>query len=375
MVLTQIFRLLILLAALLPPVANAHDPSAWGGMFRSRDHGLSWFPVDAGLFIGGALAVSISPGDANHLLYATDTRLLRSGNGGRDWVQEPGAQFAGAIFAVRFDRKSKGAVASTSGSIFHSVDGAAWDNVLAPAGAAPVRAFEFGVQKIYLAGESGVFASGDKGRTWARASEGLPEAPVVALAVNPTPPETVFAVVQDRVWASSDGGKTWQVRSDGLPQGRIESLVLDRKLWTVAADRLFASEDNGMSWKPIGSPLPQADTSVRGIAVDAKLMQIVLATHRGVLRSVDGGKTWSQVEGNLPIHLEAGLLVRDPHDDDTLYVGFSLTPYPEIRRRAGGGANLLAQLDPVSLAGGVALLALIAVLAFMAVRWLNRARA
>jgi hypothetical protein len=46
-------------------------------------------PVDAGLFIGGALAVSVSPTDANHLLYATDSRLLRSPPaGGRDWKQE-----------------------------------------------------------------------------------------------------------------------------------------------------------------------------------------------------------------------------------------------------------------------------------------------
>ena len=65
------------------------------------------------------------------------------------------------------------------------------------------------MQKIYLAGETGVFASGDRGRTWARASEGLPEGPVTALAVDTTPPETVFAAVQDRVWASSDGGQTW----------------------------------------------------------------------------------------------------------------------------------------------------------------------
>jgi len=37
--------------------ALAHDPSAWGGLFRSRDNAASWMPVDAGLFIGGALAV------------------------------------------------------------------------------------------------------------------------------------------------------------------------------------------------------------------------------------------------------------------------------------------------------------------------------
>ena len=60
----------------------AHDPSAWGGLFRSRDDGAAWLSADAGLFVGAALAIAVSPTDANHLLYATDTRLLRSRNGG-----------------------------------------------------------------------------------------------------------------------------------------------------------------------------------------------------------------------------------------------------------------------------------------------------
>jgi len=70
--------LLLLLAASLPLPANAHDPSAWGGTFRTRDGGETWMPVDAGLFVGGAITMAIDPLDANHLLYATDTRLLRS---------------------------------------------------------------------------------------------------------------------------------------------------------------------------------------------------------------------------------------------------------------------------------------------------------
>ena len=78
------FASLALVFFLTATSALAHDPSAWGGLFRSRDNAATWMPVDAGLFIGGALAVSVSPTDANHLLYATDSRLLRSRNGGRD---------------------------------------------------------------------------------------------------------------------------------------------------------------------------------------------------------------------------------------------------------------------------------------------------
>ncbi|HYL18455.1 MAG TPA: hypothetical protein VEV20_07225, partial [Burkholderiales bacterium] len=72
-------------------------------------------------------------------------------------------------------------------------------------------------------------------------------------------------------------------------------------------------------------------------------------------------------------HLEAGPLVRDPKDPATLYAGFSLTPYNEIRRRALEGSNLLAQVDIVSLAGGGAFLVLLAVAAVYIVRRLWRA--
>ena len=52
--------LVLLLAANIALPAYAHDPSAWGGLFRSRDFGASWFPADAGLFIGGNVRDGIS---------------------------------------------------------------------------------------------------------------------------------------------------------------------------------------------------------------------------------------------------------------------------------------------------------------------------
>src|SRR5207253_2904422 len=70
---------------LSPSAARAHNPSAWGGLFRSRDSGVTWFPANAGRFVSGATALAISPTDVNHLLLATDSGLLRSRNGGRDW--------------------------------------------------------------------------------------------------------------------------------------------------------------------------------------------------------------------------------------------------------------------------------------------------
>jgi hypothetical protein len=72
------------------------------------------------------------------------------------------------------------------------------------------------------------------------------------------------------------------------------------------------------------------------------------------------------------VHLESGLLLRDPHDASTLYAGFSLTPYGEMWRRAEQGGSLLAQLDPLSLAGGLAFLLFMVVIGILFTRWLLR---
>ena len=73
------------------------------------------------------------------------------------------------------------------------------------------------------------------------------------------------------------------------------------------------------------------------------------------------GTSWALLEGNLPVHLEARPLVRDPTSPETLYAGYSLMPYGELWRTALEGGNLLSRVDLVSLAGGLAFLLLLAV--------------
>ncbi len=360
--------------------ADAHDPSAWGGLFRTRDFGASWFPVDAGLFIGGALGVAVHPQDPAQLLYGTDTRLLRSKNGGRDWVVEPIDATSGAVFAVVFDADGKGALASTGSRIFHAGEDGTWRDILAPGGAAPVRAFVRSVvdaSRMYLAGAHGLFVSEDKGRTWIKSGEGvLPDSAVVSLIVVPAATENIYAVIAGNIWMSMDGARNWSMRNNGLPAGRVDVIGADGqkpyRLSSAAAGQIYVSDDAGLKWTSLGNPLPDEGISIRGVAVSTDEKILVAATHRGMFRSTDGGQTWSQVESTLPVHLESGALMRDPHDPTTLYAGFSLSPYGEMWRRAEQGGALLAQLDPVSLAGGLAFLVFLIVIGIVATRWLVR---
>src|SRR4029450_12720272 len=73
------------------------------GLFRTRDAGATWLPVNPASFVNGALAVAVSPVDPHHLLLATDTGVSRSRNGGRDWMIEARDVLFGPSFAVTFD--------------------------------------------------------------------------------------------------------------------------------------------------------------------------------------------------------------------------------------------------------------------------------
>ncbi len=311
-------RLHLLTSLLLAAgAAQAHDPSAYGGLFRTRDFGASWLNADVGLFLGGAVALAIDPSDSTHLLLGTDAGLLRSRNGGRAWVSEAPAKLVGSVFAVVFLADGRSALCATPGGVFRQA-GEDWRQATAPAEAAPAKVLALGAApgRVYLIGRRDLYRSDDNGDKWSRVEHALPGQPeFTALALARQPSEVLYAVVDGAVMASRDAGLDWQPRNAGLP-AQSEALTLDpadaSRLWVAGAGRIYSSNDAGANWRPFGNPLPEPDTSVRGIAADAAGTTVVLTTHRGLYRTADGGQTWRFLEGNLPVHLEARPLVRDP---------------------------------------------------------------
>jgi photosystem II stability/assembly factor-like uncharacterized protein len=369
------FLLLALLVALWAGPAQSHDPSAWGGLFRSRDHGATWVSANRGQVVAGAIALAISPTDVDHLLLGAESGLLRSRNGGRDWTIEAPAVVLGPVFALAFAADGQRALVSTGLGIFAREAGNSWRQASAPQGATPARAIvrsgEAG--RVYLAGWTGLYRSDDWGASWSSASGGLPHETATAVLVVHRTPETLYATVEGGIWASVDGARTWASRG-GIFATSVDALAVDSKhptrLWAAGGDRLFSSDDSGASWQRVGRMLPEPNTIVRGVAASEEA--VVVTTDRGLYRTVDGGESWTMIVENLPAHLEAGPLVRDPRDSATLYAGFALVPYPEIWRRAAEREGAFARVSVISLAGGGIFLVVVALGAFAALRWLGQ---
>jgi photosystem II stability/assembly factor-like uncharacterized protein len=333
-------------------------------------------PANRGQFLSGALALAISPTDPNHVLLGTESGLFRSRNGGRDWTIEAPSVVRGAVFAAAFSADGRRALISTGLGVFRGGGDNNWRPVPGPQGAAPARAIVSGGKAgtFYLAGWTGLYRSGDFGASWSSAAAGLPDDTVTALLIVRGFPDTLYVVVQGRLWASADGGRSWSRRGHGNSPADADVLAGDMRqparLWIAGADRLFRSDDAGASWHNVGARFPEPNTAVHAIAASEEAA--VLATDRGLYRSVDGAAGWTPIIENLPAHLEAGPLVRDPVDPATLYAGFSLIPYTELWRRAAERESALARVSTTSLAASAVLLILVALAALALLRWLGR---
>ncbi len=64
---------------------------------------------------------------------------------------------------------------------------------------------------VFAVGPAGIFRSNDSGLNWQPRSKGLGIATIVALALNPSQPDTLFAAsAEGTLFRSDDGAQTWQ---------------------------------------------------------------------------------------------------------------------------------------------------------------------
>ncbi len=328
--------LLLLATAFLASSAtvDAHDADVYGGLFRSRDAGANWVPVNPGIYASGALALAVSPRDANLLLLATESGVWRSRNGGRDWELEAPDILTGTTLGVAFDADGERALAAGLASVFRR-DGSRWRAVSTPAGAAPARALAAApiAGRAYLAGQSGLYRTDNSGSAWTDVGTSLGARQVDQVVVGARP-DDVFAVAGGSVWWSRDAGRTWRRWGEGSA-GAIEAIELDRSnpagLWAMADGQLLRSDHPDERWRTVGDALPEKPVRARALAVLGDV--IIVGTDRGVFRSSDRAARWEPPRTDLPAHLATEVLVADPAQPATLFAGFALTSSEALRQR------------------------------------------
>jgi photosystem II stability/assembly factor-like uncharacterized protein len=158
-----------------------------------------------------------------------------------------------------------------------------------------------------------IFLSRDQGERWNRADNGFPSEARIndwALKAN----TIITATEKHGIYISSDGLKTWSASNKGLPSGtKINALKVFRN--TILAgtfrDGIFLSDDNGETWRSSNQGL--GNYSVRCFHV--LNATILAGTDRGIYASETGGRSWKLITGGMQVNTFAAAGGRDSKTD------------------------------------------------------------
>ncbi len=271
-----------------------------------------------------------------------------------------------------------------------------WWRGLGPAGGEIYALATDDENKLYAGTRGQIFTSEDSGLSWTPLTRSLPDAPVTAIALDPTRQDVMFAGTDGAgIYRSTDRGKTWFAVPARPGTGRTVLVVrTDPRrpdcVYAGFAGGAERSTDGGMNWEVL--PIEDPASDVSDFAFPPANASVVYAgTAGGVFKSTDGGSSWSlslavDGAGLSGSQEEPGNLwkwvrfVLEPHDSSILYATtmaglYSTTdndstwqrigtcrggdivifPNQEATVVVGGGTQLLRRLNKASFWSGLSI--------------------
>ena len=359
------------------------------GVLRSFDAGRTWVQSSDGFNAADVRAISVNPADSSNVLAATSSGgMFQSNDAGASWRESrenlrafdvsqlefaPGDEsvvYAGGINP--FDPNAGNPFIPPDGSFARSTDGgASWEELARPAGVTAVAVHPSDGRTVFIALETGVFRSHDRGENFElRGGNDLRRLSVEDLAIDPRRPDRLYAIVVDDfgffgptyfVARSGDAGDDWKFPGGG--QGSFVPLVSiavdptdSDRIYIGAQGGFFRSNNRGGDFDDKNNGLPgDGAVIVSEIVTDARDGGTIYIIGSGaVFKSNNRGDSWSLAHSGMENFFVRALEV-DPGQAGVLYAG---TSAGGVFKTVNGGASwepagATATGTPVVFQGGI----------------------
>src|ERR1051326_3571251 len=299
----------------------------------------------------GRFLVATDPVDARVVYVENANRdgVLRSLDRGATWQTLP---VSGNPRAIAISMNVV-AIAFTSGQLARSTDNATWPVSSIPAlisgSVNDIVADPANPNIVYVAigcvsgCSGGVIKSVDGGTTWSATA--LTRHHISRLVVDPFDGSIGYAGNTDTIaiYRTTDGGAHWSSilpSSAAVPEMSIDPSV-PTTIYSLGTSSLLRSLDRGDHWQTV-SAIPSSFGVPFYTAVNpTNTSQIVVVTSSTVIRSSDGGTTWSRIDTGLNATVQHPVFARDGilyAPSPTLGV-MAFGPLPVVKPRRRGAAH------------------------------------
>jgi hypothetical protein len=179
-------------------------------------------------------------------------------------------------------------------------------------------------------GGLGIFRSADGAQSWSFSSAGLSAWQGLAVAFDPQQPATVYLATSQAVFKSTDSGLSWTaIKAAGSLAIAVDPFQSSHLLAELGNQGLFESHDGGTTWAAVTNlpPIPNGgDAIITGITFNPKVQGTIFISTQGtgnvgVLRSTDGGATYTIANNGLTSTHAASIVVANPQTPSMLFVG------------------------------------------------------